>query len=281
MAVRDEGTVSARAVPGPALYFTEVSPEAPKAWIGVLHGYADHGARYAHVMDAWAEQGIGSVALDLRGHGRAAGARGYCASFEEYLDDAAELARLARDRARGAAVFLFGHSFGGLVAASSAIDAPGPWAGVVLSAPYLGLRMDVPPAKVVAAKIASRVWPSLALPTGIRGAQLTHDAARATAYEADPLVFKNATARWFVEATKAQARAIARAPSLSLPLYLAFGAEDPIASPAAGRRFFEAAGSKDKTWDERPRLFHEILNEPEWPDIAKPMGEWVLSHAKG
>ena len=275
---RDEGSVTQRAVPGPALYFTSVVPETPKAWIGLLHGYADHGARYAHVMEAWAEQGIGCVALDMRGHGRANGARGYCTRFEEFLDDAGELARLLRDRARGGACFLFGHSFGGLVAATSATESPGPWRGLLLSAPYFGLSMQVPAAKLLAGKVASRVWPSLALPTGIKGTALTHDPARATAYDADPLVFKAATARWFVEATRAQARAIARAPTLRLPLYEAFGAAAPVASPSAGRAFFDAAGSEDKTWDGRERLFHEILNEPEWPTIAKPKGEWVLAH---
>jgi alpha-beta hydrolase superfamily lysophospholipase len=275
---RDEGSVTQRAAPGPALYFTSVTPDAPKAWIGLLHGYADHGARYAHVMDAWAEQGIGSVAVDMRGHGRAKGARGYCARFEEFLDDAGELTRLVRDRARGAACFLFGHSFGGLVAAMSSIESPGAWCGVVLSAPYLGLAMAVPQAKIVAAKVASRVWPGLALPTGIKGTALTHDPARAAAYDADPLVFKAATSRWFVETTRAQARAMARASSLALPLYVAFGEADPVASHAAGKAFFDAAGSKDKTWDGRRGLYHEILNEPEWPTIAKPMGEWVLAH---
>ncbi len=276
---RDEGSVTQRANPGPALYFTKVTPDAPKAWIGLLHGYADHGARYTHVMDAWAEQGIGSIALDMRGHGRAKGVRGYCARFEEFLDDAGELTRLVRDQARGGACFLFGHSFGGLVAAMSAIEAPGSWAGVVLSAPYFGLKMEVPRAKLVAAKVASRVWPKLALPTGIQGAALTHDSARATAYDADPLVFKAATARWFVETTRAQARALARASTLALPLYTAFGEQDPIANPSTGRAFFDAAGSKDKTWSGLPGLFHEILNEPSWPTIAGPIGDWVLERA--
>src|ERR1700689_2443841 len=99
----DEGAVTQRAVPGPALYFTSAMPAgAPKAMIGVVPGYADHGARYAHVMDFWAEHGLGSVAIDLRGHGRATGPRGYVARLDEYLDDVAELARLVGDRAKGA-----------------------------------------------------------------------------------------------------------------------------------------------------------------------------------
>ena len=276
----DEAAVTQRAVPGPALYAVTTLPDgAPKAIVGLLHGYADHAARYAHVMDAWAEKGIATVAIDMRGHGRAAGPRGYCARFDEYLDDASELARLVADKGHGAPAFLFGHSFGGLVAASSVLASPGAWKGVVLSSPYFGLALEVPGAKLVAAKIASRLVPRLALPTGIRGRDVTHDPVRASAYESDPLVFKNATARWFTETVRAQKSAFARAPSFALPLLLVAAGADPVAKTADARRFFDAVGSTDKTWDERKGLYHETLNEPEWPEIAATMASWILDHA--
>jgi alpha-beta hydrolase superfamily lysophospholipase len=275
--VRDEGAVTQRAVPGPALYFVSAAPaEAPRAVVGLLHGYADHAARYAHVMEAWAKAGIATVALDMRGHGRAAGTRGYCGRFEEYLDDATELARLVRDRARGAACFLMGHSFGGLVASLSAIEQPGPWRGLLLTGPYFGLAMDVPRAKLIGGKIASRLVPKLGIPMGLTGADVTHDPVRAKAYESDPLVFKNARARWFTEATKAQERALARAGELRMPLYVLFGGADHVAKPAAGKAFVERAGSTDKTWEELPGLYHEVLNEPEWEGIARKMSDWML-----
>jgi alpha-beta hydrolase superfamily lysophospholipase len=275
----DEGALTQRAVPGPALYFTSAMPEGtPKAVVGIVHGYADHGARYAHVMDFWASHGIGSVAIDLRGHGRATGSRGFVTRFDEYLDDTAELARLVTDRAREAPVFLLGHSMGGLVVALSAIEAPRKWRGILLSAPYFGLAMDVPAAKKIAGRIASRLAPRLALPTGLKGSDLTHDPVRVREHDEDPLVFPNATARWFRESTKAQVRVLNRARDLTLPLYEVFGTDDRIAKFAAGRAFFDAAGSRDKTFDERPGLFHEVLNELEWKDIAGAMEMWMLAH---
>ena len=274
----DEGAVTQRAVPGPALYFTSAMPsEPPKAVVGIVHGYADHGARYAHVMDFWASHGIGSVAIDLRGHGRATGSRGYVVRFDEYLDDAAELARLVADRAREAPMFLMGHSMGGLVVALSVIEAPRKWRGVMLSAPYFGLAMEVPAAKKAAGRVASRLVPRLGLPTGLKGSQLTHDPEKVREHDEDPLVFPNATARWFRESTKAQARALNRARAITLPFYEVFGTDDGIAKYSAGRRFFDAVGSADKTFDERPGLFHEVLNEYEWEDIAGTMEKWMLA----
>jgi alpha-beta hydrolase superfamily lysophospholipase len=277
----DEGTVTrSGSSSGPSLYFASAMPTSgAKAVLAIVPGYADHGARYAHVMGALAEHGIGSVAIDLRGHGRAQGPRGFCLRFDEFLDDARELRRLVEARAKGAPMVLFGHSFGGLVAGLSALDDPSPWKGLVLSAPFFGLGLEVPRVKVLAGKVASRLYPKLGLPSGLEGKDMTHDPAKARTYDNDPLVFKNATARWFTEATDAQQRALAGAPRLALPLYMTFGTADKVASFTAGKRFFDAAGSKDKTWDPREGLFHEVLNEPSWKDIVENIARWVLEHA--
>jgi alpha-beta hydrolase superfamily lysophospholipase len=278
----DEGTVArAGGGSGPSLYYASAMPTGgAKAVLAIVPGYADHGARYAHVMGALAEHGIGSVAIDLRGHGRAQGTRGFCMQFDEFLDDARELRRLVDTRAKGAPTVLFGHSFGGLVASLSALDEPSAWNGLVLSAPFFGLGLEVPRIKVLAGKVASRVYPKLGLPSGLEGKDMTHDPAKAKAYDNDPLVFKNATARWFTEATAAQERALSSAHRLTMPLYMTFGTADKVASMKAGKRFLDAAGSSDKTWDPREGLFHEVLNEPSWKDIVENIARWVLAHTK-
>lgn len=278
--VHDEQALTRRGVPGPALYVVRASPEGePKATVGLLHGYFEHAARYLHVMDAWAESNIASIALDLRGHGRAGGRRGYCSRFEEYLEDAAELARLVHERSRGGACFLFGHSFGGLVASASAIESPGTWRGLLLSAPFFGLAMQVPKAKLIAGRVAAFIAPRLAMPGGLHGADVTHDRARATAYDADPLVFPNATARWFRETQLAQERFLRRAGELRLPLYEVFGTDDRVSRLASGRAFFDRAASADKTWRERKGAYHEVLNETDWRELADEMAAWIVAHS--
>jgi alpha-beta hydrolase superfamily lysophospholipase len=276
----DEGTLARGTTRGPALYFRATMPDGkPRAAVALVHGYAEHGARYAHVADVWSEKGIATVAIDLRGHGRSDGRRGHCDRFVEFLDDAAELARLMGELVPGVQPVLFGHSFGGLVATSAVIANPGPWRALVLSGPYFGLALAAPPLKVLAGRLASRIVPTLAVPTGLSGKDVTHDADRARAYDEDPLVFKTATARWFTEANSAQSRALARAEALKLPLLLVMGAADHVASVQRARAFFDAAGSRDKTWDEREGLYHEVLSEPSWRPIADRMADWMIAHS--
>lgn len=282
MTKKEEAKLERRAVPGPALYWVAVTPDSPKAILGMVHGYADHAGRYAHVQDALAERGIASVAIDMRGHGRADGRRGHCSRFEEYLDDVGELRRLVDDRAGGATKFVFGHSFGGLVVAKQILADSSPYKGAILASPFFGIGMEVPAVKVIAGKIASKILPTLAIPAGIRGDQVTHDPERQRAYEStDPLVFKKATARWFTETQRAQRSVLASAHTLKLPFLEIFGADDPVVSMPIGRSFFDAAASDDKTFDLRPGLLHETWNETEaeWKAVVKSIADWILKRA--
>ena len=96
---RSDWTRTGRA--GPSLSYVVRRVESPKAIIGIVPGYADHAARYEPIMDVWADLGIASVGIDLRGHGRSDGTRGHVAAFDEYIDDFRELGemmgRVARD----------------------------------------------------------------------------------------------------------------------------------------------------------------------------------------
>jgi len=263
---------------GPQLHFIETKPSEPKAVLGLVHGYADHAARYTHVAQFLAEGGVHVIAIDLRGHGKSEGVRGYCSRFSEFVDDVRELTTLVETRAPKLPAFLFGHSFGGLVVAHAALASASPYRGYVFSSPFLGLALEVPAAKILAGKVASRIVPKLGLPSGLFGKDMTHDAARAKAYDADPLIFKNATARWFTETQAAQAELFARASVFEAPFYMSFGTHDGVASFDAGKRFFEAAGSKDKQFAPKEGLLHEVLNEPTWESVASEMRAFVLSH---
>ncbi len=278
----DEGSVTDRKTKGPLLHYAQAIPKDAKAVLAVLHGYADHVGRYMHVFGALSEMGIGAIGIDMRGHGKAGGERGYCDSFTEFYDDTAELHRLASDRAKqagGVPLFLFGHSFGGLLAARTIIDDPRDYKAVIIGSPLLGLALEVPAIKVFAGKLASKIYPKLGLPSGLHGKDMTHDTARAKAYDEDPLVFAEARARWFTEMQQCAQECFDGASRFELPLYMAFGTADPVNSFAAGKRFFETAGSKDKTFDAREGKLHELHNETDWKDLVERYAKWVLAHA--
>src|SRR5262245_23118287 len=54
----------------------------------LIHGYADHSARFDHVAKVWNDYGLVVARFDLRGHGLSDGPRGHVAKVSDYVRDA-------------------------------------------------------------------------------------------------------------------------------------------------------------------------------------------------
>ena len=277
----EEFVVSRKNTQGPKLFAVVGKAEQPRYAVALIHGYADHAARYLHVIEWFREHGITTVALDLRGHGRSEGGRGYCGNFEEYWDDLAELDPLLEAHAPNLPRILFGHSMGGLATASSLLGPRGMhvWRAAVWSAPFFQLALPVPAIKEKAAHLLAKIAPKFGMSSGLYGRDLTHDETIARGYDEDPLVFKKANTKFYVEAVKMQERLFREAKAIKLPFFLGFGTGDKVASPEGAKRFVAAAGSTVKEFKLYEGLYHEILNEPSWRDIAGDMKTFMDAHA--
>lgn len=277
MTRRDEGFFSAR--DNTRLYWQSVLPDAePACFVGVVHGFGDHSGRYRRVMDALAADGIGAMAFDYRGHGRADGRRGYCAKWTDYLDDLEVFWARLRGMAQGKPTFLLAHSHGGLMALHWVLRKPEGLKGLLLTSPYLKLALDPPALKVLAARAVGMIIPWLPVPTDIKFDQLSRDVEWQKETEADPLYGRNATPRWFVQSTAAQAALAGRGQEITVPLWVAAGAEDPIASTPSSKAFFDTVGSPDKTFSAPAGMKHEVLceigKEALWAEISR----WISAH---
>jgi len=101
---------------------------------------------------------------------------------------------------------------------------------------------------------------------------------RAAAYESDPLVFKNATARWFTETVRAQKNAFARASSLSLPLLVVVAGADPVAKTADAR----ASSTPSLRRTRRGTSGRALPRDAQRAGVARDRGEiasWVLARS--
>lgn len=263
---------------GTQLFWRAQRPKKnPKASIIIVHGLAEHSGRYEHVMTRFAESGAGIYALDLRGHGRSSGKRVFIRRFTEYVDDLQALILKAQHAAPEEPVYLVGHSMGGLVVVHHLLEYAGIAKGAILSSPGLDIAVEVPAWKTKIANLATKIYPGLAVPTGISSEWLSRDPEVVNAYERDYLVTHSATAGWFTAFTQAQARAFEKAPEIQVPLLLLSAGADKLVSVAAHERFIEKLGSKDKELKVYPELYHEIFNEPEHVEVLDDAYNWLKS----
>ncbi len=274
---RDEGFFSAR--DNTRLYWQSVLPEGePTSFLGVVHGFGDHSGRYRRFIDAMVADGIGVMAFDYRGHGKADGRRGYCAKWSDYVDDLEVFWARLRGVAQGKPTFLLAHSHGALMALHWALKRPEGIKGLILTSPYLKLAFEPPMLKVLAARAVGTIIPWLPVPTDIKFEDLSRDVEWQKETKDDPLYGLKATPRWFVQSTQAQNDLAGRGKDLTLPIYVAAGGEDPIASTPASKAFFDTLGSADKTYQAREGMRHEVLCETGKEALWAEISRWISAH---
>lgn len=263
------------------LRFRPAPDDAPAARpaIVVVHGYGEHSGRYTHVIDALQAAGHPVCALDRRGFGRSGGRRAFVRRFSDYLDDLdwafAQCRRMAAPDLPPP--ILLGHSEGGLIAAAYALQRGDGLGGLVLSSPALRFRVRVPWWKHTLGLLASRVWPTLALPAGIDPEHLSRDPRNERELRDDPLAVSEATARWYVESQKAQQRVMTEAERLTMPTLFLVAGSDHVVDAATTRAFHDRAVRAPRTW----RLFdegrHELFQElPELQaQVLAELTDWL------
>ncbi len=232
----------------------------PKFSVLVVHGFAEHGNRYGHVVDELVPAGAAVMTYDQRGHGTSGGKRVFVSRFGEYGDDLALALELA-GRKLPQPLFVLGHSMGGLIVLLAARKKPAGVAGWIVSNPGLRNKVPVPAWKESLAKVASSLAPGLSIPSGIPPSHVSRDKDEVREYDGDMLNNKNATARWYTEFVAAQADLLAQPEALQgLPLLVQVGDGDLIVEPAATLDFVSKTGPSTEL-KVYPGLYHEIYNE--------------------
>jgi alpha-beta hydrolase superfamily lysophospholipase len=266
---------------GLLLHHAEWIAENAKGGVLIVHGFAEHLGRYTEFAEFLARSGWSVFAYDARGHGRSAGVRAYVDRFDEYLADLATVMPFARSRL-GTKPFLFGHSMGGLIALHAAGDAPDGICGLVVSNPSTRNKMQIPPWKAAAAKVAAKVHPTLALPTGLSGAMVSRDPDEARAYDTDPLNIKQATARWYIEYLACQERLEKRVGDVAkVPMLALLGTGDGVIDSAFTRSLLGGVRGVDHTIRNYPDFLHELLHEPlaDRERVFADVLAWLDSHS--
>nr|WP_296774352.1 alpha/beta hydrolase [Rhodococcus sp. (in: high G+C Gram-positive bacteria)] len=263
-------------VRGTRIVYDVWTPDTASTGLLVLsHGLGEHARRYDHVIARLGELGLTIYALDHRGHGRSGGKRLELKRWEDFTDDLHELFRIARAAQPDVKNFLLGHSMGGAIALSYALEHQQELDALMLSGPAVVLGDSTPKILIPVGKILGKVAPGVPVQS-LDSADVSRDPAVVAAYENDPLVHHGKVpaglASRFVGAMESFP---ARLPSLTLPVLLQHGSDDKLADVAGSRMIAERAGSTDLTIEVYDGLYHEVFNEPENERVLDDLIRWL------
>lgn len=247
---------------------------APRGVVVYVHGFASYAAPYRHVAGAFAETGCEVTTFDLRGHGASAGRRGHVARFQQYVDDLGAVIAHARAGHADLPWALVGHSMGATVVLDYLLSVTPLPTCAIAATPYMDVSMRVPWYKSMIAPIADVLLPAVTMPHGIPFSGCSSDPAVVARIEADPSVVRVASARWYRECQRAQARIMDRAGGLEVPTLVLVAGQDKVVSTDASLAFAKAAGRAAEVRP-YPALYHEVFLEPDRARVIGDVTTWV------
>jgi alpha-beta hydrolase superfamily lysophospholipase len=289
---------------GANLYVRSWESEGPKAVVQVVHGVADHGARYARLAAVLAKAGYTTYVNDHRGHGSSiteGEPPGHIADDDSWnlmVADTHAVNREIAGRHPGLPVIVLGHSMGSFVVQQLLYEHPGDMVAAALSSSN-GRPPAITPVAVLIARIerarVGRRNPSPIIqnltfggynkgfkPVRTEYDWLSRDPREVDAYIADPLCGFMASTQTWLEMLRAVGRIaspenVAKVPK-DMPLYLFAGDKDPVGFKGAGMERLRDAYLRAGVLDVRLRLYpggrHEMLNETNRDEVMADFVAW-------
>jgi len=259
------------------------APEGtPRAVIIALHGMSDYSNAFAMPGEEWARRGILTIAYDQRGFG-AAPYPGLWPGAETMRNDLRDAVAAARAAHPGVPVFVMGESMGGAVTLT-ALEQPLDVAGIVLVAPAVWSRADMPMLYRVALFLAARLTPGLVLSNSAANRIVTivpsDNIEMLRAMARDPLVQRRTRADVLFGLTNLmdEARSAPERLAAAPPILFVYGAKDQVIPARPTEAVIAALGSRAlvRKYDTG---YHMLLRDLE---RARPIGDiagWVLAEA--
>jgi alpha-beta hydrolase superfamily lysophospholipase len=253
----------------------------PRAVIVALHGMSDYSNAFDMPGKAWAKLGITTLAYDQRGFGRSDNP-GLWAGADTMRADLADAVTAARARYPHVPVFALGESMGGAVVLTALASSQPPVIdGVILVAPAVWSRGDMPLSYRAALFLGAHLLPSVILSNSAAGRVVTitpsDNVPMLRALGRDPLFQKKTRidtlfglVNLMDEARTAPERLMSAPPILFL-----YGANDQIIPAKPTQAVIAALGEKAvvKRYDHG---WHMLLRDLEGEQVDKDVADWIF-----
>ena len=244
----------------------------------IVPGFNSHSGYYGWVAAKVAEAGLAVYAVDLRGRGKSDGERFYVESFSDYASDAGGLVTLAKAANPGLPVYLLGHSAGGVVACTYALDHQAELDGLICES--FAFQVPAPDFAIAALKGLSHLAPHAHV-LKLANKDFSRDPKVVAAMDADPLIaHETQPTRTVAEMSRADDRLKQSFGKITIPVLILHGTEDKATRPAGSQFFYDHAGAKDKTLELYEGHVHDLLNDLGKEQVLADITGWITSRLR-
>lgn len=283
-----------------------VEDSAPQAVVVIVHGMAEHSARYDSFAVFLAEHGYAVYMNDHAGHGRSAQINGHFSDengWENVVSDLNALMDQAAENHPGLPLFLMGHSMGSFLSRSFLTRYGTRLSGCILCG-TMGKNPGVKPGKALASlqcrlrgprsrgkfidKLAFGSYNKRIEQPVNQFAWLSRDEDICKSYAADKMCGFEFTAAGyrdlFTGLEEISSPTWAANVPKEVPIYLIAGTEDPVGNYGEGPKQvaeqLKAAGVKNVELKLYPGMRHELLNELGKEQVYSDILAWLEKREK-
>jgi acylglycerol lipase len=246
---------------------------SPRAIMILVHGFNAHSGYMEWPGEQFAANGLATYALDLRGRGKSEGERFYVEELSDYLTDVDTLVNIARSENPGLPVYVLGHSAGGVISTSYVFEHQDEIAGLICES--FAYDVGLPHLVQLALEGIGKLLPHVHV-FSLNNADFSRDPAHVERMNNDPLIAKESqpaeTARVLLLAAEALT---GHFPDFKVPVLIIHGTDDKATKPAGSQKFYDLAGSADKTLKLYEGHYHDLLADVDKELVMADIQNWL------
>lgn len=247
-----------------------------RAIVVICHGVNSHSGQYSWVAEQLVAGGLAVYALDLRGRGKSGGERFYVDNIADYVSDLSNLITLVKSREADLAVFLLGHSAGGVVSCVYTLENQAELAGLICES--FAFKVPAPDFALAVIKGLSYVAPHLGV-LKLKNEDFSRDPRAVQALNSDPLITDEVQpAKTVAALVRADERLKKEFPLITLPVIILHGTADKATVPEGSQFFYDTVGSGDKTLNLYNGHYHDLFNDIGKDEVMADTKGWINKH---
>lgn len=284
----------------------EANGSSPKAVIHIIHGMAEHSARYERLAEQLVNQGYHVFAHDHRGHGFTARSKNQLGHFgdrygwRQVVEDVKVINDLIREVYPTEPLILLGHSMGSFITQKALIKYPKIADGVILSGSTFPNRVLAKSAKMLATLDKRRNGPESRCrtvdfltfypynkafrPNRTDSDWLSRDPEAVDAYVSDERCGFVCTSQFWIDFSEGLLELYSKKHHSQLPTHIPYmifsGDRDPVGANGKGvkRLYKKLCGyGANVHFKLYPQGRHEMLNETNKGEVEQDIMAWIKS----
>ena len=243
------------------------------ASIVIVPGFNSHSGYYKWTAAQFVAQNYAVYAIDLQGRGQSDGERFYVQDFNDYVSEVVQLVNIVKSEQAGLPIYVLGHSAGGVVACSYALDHQNEINGLICES--FAYQVPAPDFALAVLKGLSHIAPHAHV-LKLKNEDFSRDAQVVEMMNNDPLIAHEVQpTKTVAQMVIADERLKKEFPSITLPVLILHGTEDKATKPSGSQFFYDTTGSADKTIKLYEGHYHDLLNDVDKEIVIADILQWL------